>query len=539
MAAGYKVRLSDGSEIGPLDRPALEQWYAQGSLDRDSPVLKPGGGRWVPLSQILDLPPARRVSKPTASPELLAAARAAVQPSRAAARSREPAYEPRSDTQVWRVVLAGILLLVASVAALILVFKPERWLPTLDPTPWREIALGLAAVGLLLIRGWEAGRRIVRVLMVVTGFGAFPLAAILFVEGVRGRAYLVLASAMVLTQGFVLLLARGWLSWLRVALSLIVVVGGAVGVGWFGLVPADPQRDAIRRWVSPDRQFSDATAGVTLSIPEPWVRLKPEQPAVAAPSGTRCVVAQPRLGGFGWLQAEAGPRLPQGVDARIQAVLAKQAASGRTEVARGDSTFGALKGRHVMSTWEANGVRYRELVAVVRDGLTWWTLRAWVPDDGSRRPERELEALANGLSVRGVADTPLRAAVERAAPALPHLTRASVELTMLQSTDLRLEPPDAFRQAQVLAGRGLSALTPTEARELDTLDAAVGAGFARPDRRRLMTYLERARRGEVTDPADNSAMTAAMRGAVLRLDRAQIARLQALYEKAIRAAVGA
>ncbi len=539
MAAGYKVRLSDGSEIGPLDRPTLEQWYAQGSLDRNSPVLKPGGNRWISLSEVLDLAPARRAAAPSASAELRAAARAAAQPSRAASRSAEPAPVLYADTQVWRVVLAGILLLAASVAALILVFKPERWLPTLDPTPWREIALGLAALGLLLIRGWETGRKVVRVVMVVAGFGVFPLAAVLFVQGVRGRAFLVLASALVLTQGFVLLLARGWLPWLRVTLSLIVVLGGAFGVVRLGLTPADPQRDALRALATSERQCSDPSAGVTFDLPEAWVRLKAEQAAVAAPSGTRCVVAQPRLGGFGWLQAEVGPRMSQPVDAHIQALLQKQAPSGRTEIARGDATFGGLKGRQVVSTWDAGGVRYRELVAAARDGLTWWTLRAWIPDDGSRRTGSEIEALASGLSLRGATETSMRGAIERARPELPQLSSVSVELTMLQSADLRLEPAAAFRQAQALTSRGSAALMPAEARELEVLNSAISAGLARPDRRRLAVYLERLRRGEPTPSGDDRELMTMMRGAVLRLDRTQIARLQAINEKAIRAAIGA
>ena len=50
MASGYKVRLGDGSEIGPMDLEALKTWYTQGLIGRDSPVLKPGSQRWSTLA---------------------------------------------------------------------------------------------------------------------------------------------------------------------------------------------------------------------------------------------------------------------------------------------------------------------------------------------------------------------------------------------------------------------------------------------------------------------------------------------------------
>jgi hypothetical protein len=192
-----------------------------------------------------------------------------------------------------------------------------------------------------------------------------------------------------------------------------------------------------------------------------------------------------------------------------------------------------------VSTWEAGGVRYREVVAAARDGLTFWTLRAWIPDDGSQRPRAELDALVNGLALAGAAEKTLRAAIEQVQPQLPHLTAAAVELTMLQSPDLQFDGPGAFRQAQVLASRGLAALTHDETRELDALNAAIAAGLTRPERRQLATFQERVRRGDLAAAADAGAAMTLVRGAVLRLDRAQIARVQAINEKAIRAAVGA
>jgi hypothetical protein len=57
--ARYKVRLDDGSEI-VLELQAVKDWYTQGLLTRDSPVLKPGASQWLPLARALQLvgPPA-------------------------------------------------------------------------------------------------------------------------------------------------------------------------------------------------------------------------------------------------------------------------------------------------------------------------------------------------------------------------------------------------------------------------------------------------------------------------------------------------
>jgi hypothetical protein len=61
---GFKVRLGDGSEIGPMDLASLRTWLAQGLVDGSSPVMRPGTRKWVPLSTVPELKgpwePARR-----------------------------------------------------------------------------------------------------------------------------------------------------------------------------------------------------------------------------------------------------------------------------------------------------------------------------------------------------------------------------------------------------------------------------------------------------------------------------------------------
>jgi hypothetical protein len=55
MGSSYKVRLADGSEIGPLDRAMLRSWYEQGLIADDSLVLGPGAPRWSGLARVVDV----------------------------------------------------------------------------------------------------------------------------------------------------------------------------------------------------------------------------------------------------------------------------------------------------------------------------------------------------------------------------------------------------------------------------------------------------------------------------------------------------
>ena len=57
---GYKVRLGDGSEIGPMDLEALKTWQLQGLVDGDSPVMRSGTRKWVPLRTLPEFKGATR-----------------------------------------------------------------------------------------------------------------------------------------------------------------------------------------------------------------------------------------------------------------------------------------------------------------------------------------------------------------------------------------------------------------------------------------------------------------------------------------------
>ncbi len=108
MPDTYTVRLDDGSEIGPLDLPAVREWYARGLIHADSPVLSPGSQRWVALRQVRGLPAtAATAPRPAPRPSVRPAPRPAP---RVAAPAESARSAPVSRRTAW-LALAGVVVL--------------------------------------------------------------------------------------------------------------------------------------------------------------------------------------------------------------------------------------------------------------------------------------------------------------------------------------------------------------------------------------------------------------------------------------------
>jgi GYF domain 2 len=542
MSSAYKLRLPDGSEIGPLSLDEVKSWYAGGLVGPNDMVWKPGGARWVPLKQVLPIDDVRaRATSGSPSAELRAAARAAIRPrTPAPAGRRGAASEVEAvEVQAWRTVLGGIWLLIVALGATVLVFMPAHWLPVLEETPWREIALGTAALGLALIRGWELARKVVRVVLLLAAAALFPIAGILVAQGVRGAGLLVVASAFILLGGLVAGLAGGWLPLWRSILAIVLVLAGGVGVVRYGVVAERAEAAQVRAWTRPERHFQDAARGVSLDLPSAWVALTPEQTLVAPPPGTWLVLADARRGGVAYVAFETSPqRLTE--DEFLTRVLARRTLGARTSPERSDVILGALRGRQESTLWERDGERRSELTAVAKDGRNYWALTASLPDDGSKRPAHQLQALASGLAFDGRLATGLAAAVRTATDDIPCLTSVAAETVMAGAPTPVLDAPKTFRRALELAARGLGRLTAAESQEFEDLNAAACALLPKAERERLLAYLGRTRAAEPASVEDDRGMALLMKRATLSLSPpARLARLQALYEKAIRAAVAA
>jgi len=529
MASGYKVRLGDGSEIGPMDITALKTWYAQGLITKDSPVLKPGSKRWSTLAQVVELK--------ALGPAPASAGRAS---SRGASGSAPGRSEDAAgfDVDTWRVRAAGAMLLLAALAVGFLALRPEHATADLDEAPWLEIALGLLVLALPLLAGWELGRKAVRAAVALLAIGMFPVMGVLFAQGVRGAALLAVASAWLVASGFFAFLGPS-LSWGRLLLCLLPILAGAYGAARFGYAPESTAQRAVREWASAERRFADDSLGLSFEAPRGWVILKRETPVVKVPAQGRLVLAHPRTGGFGYLVAESSPRRVANLDQYLDLLLAerRQAVPSLKELGRSDTLVGRLGGRKSVSTWDDAGVKQRELAVAWKDGWVYFGLVSWIPEEGAQRPQ-VLDDLVAAFSVQGALADRLQQAVQKVTQEVPQLSAAAAEALMGQSEAKVLEPDQAFRRSIEALARALPTLTKAETQDLSQLTSATYASLAGRERTRLADYVERIRAREATGPQEDREMSSLMRDAVLKLPAERRLRLQAFYEKAVLAAPG-
>src|SRR5262245_13324891 len=153
--SGYKVRIADGSEIGPLDLAALRTWLAQGLIDGDSPGLPPGSERW---SALVESPELRGLVSQAPivvgkSKGRKASRAAVVQEDEPEAEEYDQGGSILDDPDKLRVRVAGGILLILAAAIGFLAFRPENATADLDGAPWMEIALGLLVCSLVLLPG--------------------------------------------------------------------------------------------------------------------------------------------------------------------------------------------------------------------------------------------------------------------------------------------------------------------------------------------------------------------------------------------------
>jgi hypothetical protein len=508
-----------------MDREAVASWYQQGLLDDDSQVLVAGATRWRPLSAVMELKPLRGAER-----------RKKAAPKRA---EKEP-LAPLAPAQRWRTILAGALFMALAAGAGSLAYFPRYWLPALAATPWREIALALAVSGLLLVRGWMVGRRIVRAIVLLAGVALVSVVGILVASGMRGRALLVLLAGLALLAGFLALLSSGWLPWTRITAALLLTLGGTAGIGYFGVVVETPEQRSVRESIDLGGVFADAALGVTLQAPGSWRVLRRGQTVIPAPPGAAVVLARPGAGGFAFLAAEASPRGIVSLDGYLERAFGLQ--QGTTPLGPrswpADVRVDGVAGRVAGAPCESNGVRCRDLIGVWKSGWTYFRLVARVPDDGVADPAEELESLLRGITLDKANATRLTQAVEAATREVPLVSAPAAELILGAEPAHSLEAGEILRRALAFALRGRSALTAAEAQEMAEL-VSTTYDLLPPRERNLVTrYLERARAGQRTTPEEDREMSQILKQALLlRLTSERLRRVQELHEKAIRAAL--
>lgn len=524
--AGLKVRLDDGSQVGPLDQGSLRSWFQQGLIDRDTLVQRERSTNWVRLAEAVDL-------STWAGPADLRVPRGGAR--RAGDAPVEAEGAPDGPVMRMRVA-AGFLGLLALAAALA-AWRPELVRPELDGAPWLRLGLGLLAVGLALAPGWEIARRFARVGALVAAAAVFPLAGILLARGVRGPALLAAASAVVFALGGLAVLAPV-LSPPRSALSIAALALGAAGLVRFSL--AERAASLAAAWSSGDRRVADGELGLNWEVPPGWFVLKPGNPLLAPPAGARVALAQPRLGGFAFLAAGPRPASVLLLEHHLDHVIGERRASAASfaEEGRGDARLGSLPARQASSRRNATGGRVRERVVVAQDGERFLALVAWMPESLGERGLEEMDALARGLSLSGLGTAARGDWLSRSIQELPHLSAGAVE-SLAESAGAGLpDPSSLFRRSVERSARGRALLDPAAAQELDTLTATALGGLPPRERARLGAYLLAVAQGRGTTPAEDEEMRQLMKAAAARLDGPPRARLGELHESAIRAAAG-
>jgi len=277
VKTAYKVRLEDGMEVGPLDGEMIRSWYQQGMVNPDTLIRAQGSKRWVRLADTFEV--ASWGEPHAASPK--------------AAQELE-AMEAEAR-QTWRTYFACALFFLLAAGAGYFSLFPSLW-RTPPNTPWREIALGFVVLGLLLVRGWDPMRKLVRVLVLLLTLGLFPLAEVLVFRGVPWRSLVVLIPAVFLGFGLFFFLSGRYKPWTRVILNLFWIFVGAAGVVLLGAFPP-PE---VAAWMAAPSPLPAALRPAMLTPPSAAPPL-----ATAAPRTEPLVAASTAV-------APSGPAAPLG-----------------------------------------------------------------------------------------------------------------------------------------------------------------------------------------------------------------------------------
>ena len=157
-------------------------------------------------------------------------------------------------------------------------------------------------------------------------------------------------------------------------------------------------------------------------------------------------------------------------------------------------------------------------------------------DERARQAAAEIRAAEDS---KAAAAAQLAQAKDALASELPQFSRPTVEALLAQSSAQILEPSEAFRRGQTLMSRGIGSLSPGESAELGNLMQVVYGTLSGAERGQLAAYLDTLRARALTKPEQDRAMQVVMKKGVSKLPAARRARLQALFDKAVKAGLAA
>lgn len=435
------------------------------------------------------------------------------------------------------VQLAGILFLLSSLVRLLQYHLLARWWETsASATETYAVSAVTAVIGLGLLQG-SAGARTATLwllglgLLAVLGAGAVGLA---LVPQLAPLVAWIGGPALLSILGYLILLVGEHHPGGRLALGTAMVLAG-LGLSVWGLVKLtsapDPEfAKLVGEWTTGEREFTDAGSGLGLKIPEGWVILKPGNPL--ADDHTAITLAHPQATGFAVVRVDRQPGIVSN-DGYLEALLAARRAKvpSMKELARVDSRVGQTTARAMSTSWLDQGRRrFYGLTTAWRDVDRQFSMS--IAMRTSQAAEGETEKLASVLTFDAPLSKHLDATVKAVTAAVPMLSRSAVE-AMAKTMKAGTQPEAYFRQAYLWATRGASVLDAAAVSDLRAgMDALLGQ-VARRDRARLDAYLERVRAGQPTAAADDAAMAAVVKNAVLALSPDAQTRLRSAFEQAV------
>jgi hypothetical protein len=470
----YRVKLDDGSEIGPLDLETLRTWYREGLIGPTTPAQRMGASRWSTLDRVVDL---KRWGSTSAS-------RKRVQGRQEA----EAELEGPGETPRWRMLLASAVLFVLGLAAGAAALLPERLPVDLDGAPWTQIALGVVLPALLLLRGWELGRKLARLLLFLASLALLAAAGALFARQAGQQTWFVLGSAWLVSFGLVAFLARGRLHWFHAALWLLVVVSGLVGLGRFGYIPESAFQAQVREWAAPEPSWVSEVSGWKVDLPPGWVRLRdgnPVSPAVDAAA----TFAAPRLGAVAVLW-EAPASDEAALDRELDALIEqrRQAVPSLELTDRSDARLAGLAVRRGSGRWERGPEAWVEHDSVWRDGWLRYSFAVWAPEGGAA--ERAIAALEPRPGPAGTLEERLGKAAAALSAQQPLLSELAARVALRRSRRLDLDPDAALLQVLSAAASSRSALTAADAARLEAIEGQLERSTVRRQRGALRAALD-------------------------------------------------
>jgi hypothetical protein len=530
--AGYKVRLDDGSEIGPMDLTAVRSWYSDGLLNPESLVLAPGSRRWVRLRQAVDI-------KSWGGTALRAGGRGR----QGSAPEDEETWAPAGDGEPFveriRAPLSGILLVACAALCGLWAFFPTYRKAALNDWPWMEISLGLLAAGLCLFVRPRVTRVLVFVVLLLAALATLTMVGVLVVQKAPLTAYLVLGGGLLALLGFLAMLEGRTTSWPRTILGTLAVLAGGGGACWAGFVPSDDAESLVRQWAAPESELTNTQLGITLRLPATWRLVKPGAPFLPAPEGALARLARTDATAYAYLTAESAPRGMVELEPLAERALAmrQQSVPSLRALERTSSEIGGLPARTVLAESGDAHAPTRELVTVWRNGFMVYTLAAWGKAETCAALAARLGDLTSGFKSLGGSSQRLAEAVAKATAEVPFLSPLMAERIMSMSEAGVLEPPEAFKRALALGGQGIPSLSPSDVLELQGILEQAYRTLSKADRKRLADYLGQVRGRGTTEPGLDQTMCTLMGQALGQLPGTSRQRLQALYDEAIAAAL--